>query len=264
MSPVAPPAPPASRGRIRAEIIVVLALSLGASAVFSVVDIIEMLTRGTALADQTATLNAPLNDRPAFDLVYQLLRILFGLAPVALVCFLVWKPEAPHLGDLGLSRGPSRRSWLTQVGGGFGLFALIGIPGIAFYLAMKAFGLNVTVVAAALDPHWWAVPVLVLAALRAALLEEFIVVGYLFARLRQLGWGPWAIIAASALLRGSYHLYQGFGGFLGNVAMGVVFGWAYQRWGRVLPLVVAHWLLDIASFVGYGWAAATWPELFAG
>ena len=33
----------------------------------------------------------------------------------------------------------------------------------------------------------------------------------------------------SAVLRGSYHLYQGFGGFVGNIVMGLVFGRVWQR-----------------------------------
>ena len=33
--------------------------------------------------------------------------------------------------------------------------------------------------------------------------------------------------------------------------MGLVFGWLYKRFGRVMPLVVAHTILDIVSFVGY-------------
>ena len=45
--------------------------------------------------------------------------------------------------------------------------------------------------------------------------------------------------------------------------MGVVFGWCYRRWGRVMPLVIAHTLLDIVAFVGYPLAAALWPGLFA-
>jgi membrane protease YdiL (CAAX protease family) len=55
----------------------------------------------------------------------------------------------------------------------------------------------------------------------------------------------------SAVLRGSYHLYQGFGGFIGNFFMGLLFGYLYQRWGRVMPLVMAHFLLDATIFVGY-------------
>ncbi len=242
-----------------------LALSFGASAVYAIVNIIERVTRDTALASQTATINRPLAERPVFDLVYQLLGVAFGLAPVALVVFLLWSSGRPHLARLGLGapRGDSRLWWLRETGGGFALALLIGAPGIAFYLFAKWIGINTTVVPTALDAYWWTVPVLVLQALRAALGEELIVVAYLFERLRRLGVGPVATIVSSALLRGSYHLYQGFGGFIGNVVMGLVFGWAYHRYGRSLPLIIAHWVLDIVSFAGYALAIALWPGLFA-
>jgi membrane protease YdiL (CAAX protease family) len=55
----------------------------------------------------------------------------------------------------------------------------------------------------------------------------------------------------SSVVRGSYHLYQGFGGFVGNLVMGLVFCRAYRRWGRVMPLVVAHGLIDTVTFVGW-------------
>ena len=121
---------------------------------------------------------------------------------------------------------------------------------------------NTTVVPAALDAHWWTVPVLVLLAFKAAVSEELIVVAYLFDRFKRLGLGVVGTSVASALLRGSYHLYQGFGGFIGNVAMGFVFAWVYQRYGRSLPLIIAHWILDIVSFVGYPLAVALWPGVF--
>lgn len=256
----------ATRTRLRWETGVVLALSFGTSGVYSIVSIVERVTRDQALAEQTATINRPLADRPAFDLVYQLLGFAFGLAPVALVVLLLWRQTRPHLALLGLG-APARSSagglwWLRESGWGIALAALIGIPGIGLYLLTKGLGLNATVVPTALDAYWWTVPVLVLRALQAALGEELIVVAYLFDRLKRLGVGAWGTILASALLRGSYHLYQGFGGFVGNVAMGVVFGWVYRRWGRSLPLIVAHWVLDIVSFVGYPLAAAWWPALF--
>jgi len=244
----------------------VLALSFGASGVYAIVTIIERLTRETALASQTATINRPLAERPLFDLIYQLLGFAFGLAPVALVVFLLWRERRPHLAALGLGRagdGTRRRWWPREVAGGFALAALIGIPGLGFYLFAKWIGINTTVVPTALDAFWWTVPVLVLQALKAALGEELIVVAYFFDRMRRLGVGPVTTIVSSALLRGSYHLYQGFGGFIGNVVMGLVFGWVYQRWGRSLPLIVAHWILDIVSFAGYPLALALWPALFA-
>lgn len=264
-APAHSPLPPFDRARLRWEIGIVLALSYGASGVYAIVAIVERLTRGTALAEQTATLNGSYSERPVFDLVYQLLAVGFGIAPVALVVLLLWRRSRPHLGDLGLSRPQGRGGlwWLRESAGGLGLAAAIGIPGLALYLGAKELGINATVVASDLDAYWWTVPVLVLSALRAALGEELIVVAYLFNRLRRLGVGPVATVVSSALLRGSYHLYQGFGGFVGNVAMGLVFGWAYHRWGRSLPLIAAHWVLDIVSFAGYPLAAALWPHLFA-
>lgn len=128
---------------------------------------------------------------------------------------------------------------------------MIGSSGIAFYLAARGLGFNLTVVPEALPDVWWKYPVLVLSALQNAILEEVIVVGYLLRRLGQLGWGAGAALVASSVLRGSYHLYQGIGGFIGNMVMGVVFVYLYRRWGRVGPLVVAHSLLDIGAFVGY-------------
>jgi membrane protease YdiL (CAAX protease family) len=249
------PAP--SRRRLWGEILIVLGLSLGASAVYSVVAIVNRLTQETALSQQTATLNAPLSPREVFDLIYQFLAIFFDLVPVALVGFLLWRAASPHLSRLGLDfRRVGRDS-----AAGLGLALVIGIPGIGLYLIGRAIGITVHVIPTALDTHWWTVPILLLSAARAGVTEEVIVIGYLFARLRDLGWGRWAIILSTALLRGTYHVYQGFGAFVGNLAMGVLFGWLYSRTGRVLPLVIAHFVIDAAIFVGYPWAAATFSWL---
>ncbi len=250
-------APRPSRGRLRAEILLVLGLSLGASAVYSVVSILDSVTRAKPLSSQTATLNGSLSNRPFFDLVYQFLAIFFDLVPVALVAFLLWNAARPHLSRLGVDFRRPVRSVLV----GLGLSLVIGIPGIGVYLGSRALGIGVTVDPSPIDSYWWTVPILVLSALRSALQEEIIVIGYLFARLRDLGWKTWPIILVAATLRGSYHLYQGFGAFAGNFAMGVLFGWLYSRYGRVLPLVIAHFVIDTAIFVGYPWAASVFPHL---
>lgn len=248
----------AGRRRLRWEVLIVLGLSLGASAVYSVVSISNRLTQETALSEQTATLNSSLSPRPVFDLIYQLLGIFFDLVPVALVGFLLWSGMRPHFGRLGIAFDRPARDAVA----GFGLALAVGLPGIALYLGGRAAGITVQVVPTALDAYWWTVPVLLLSALRAALTEEIIVVGYLFARLRDLGWGDGRIILGGAILRGTYHLYQGFGSFLGNVAMGLLFGWLYSRFGRTIPLVIAHFVIDAAIFVGYGWAVVAFPNLF--
>jgi len=233
--------------RRRTELLLVLGLSLGQSAIYSLVSLLAKLTRPGPLSDQTSALNVSRSPRPYFDLTYQLLDIFFALVVVGLAYHLITRdPGRPRL-VLGLDL---RRPWF-DLGGGAALAAVIGLPGLALYFGARALGLNTEVSASGLPHLWWAAPVLILSAVQNAVLEEVIVVGYLITRLRQLRWSIPAVIAASALLRGSYHLYQGFGGFVGNAVMGVVFAVVYLRWRRLGPLIVAHTLLDVVSFVGY-------------
>lgn len=253
---------PPSKSRIVWEICCVLLLSYGLSAAYSIVKIIDRLSQPTPLNQQTATINQPLANRETFDLLYQLLGVVSGLAPVALVLFLLWRDRAPHFARLGLTAPLGWRTIVRDTFLGFGLAAAIGIPGIGVYLAGRALNLGATVVPTALDTYWWTVPVLILWAIRAGLGEEIIVVGYLFHRLAQLGWKPWVIVVSAAILRGTYHLYQGPGAFAGNVAMGLVFGYFYLRTQRLAPLIAAHVMIDTAAFVGYPYAAMAWPGVF--
>ena len=233
--------------RIKLEVAIVLALSLGASAIYSLISIVARLTDETSLAQQTATINRQLSDRQWLDFSYQFFGIALGLAPVALVLYLLWEKKKSPFDLIGLNLNePGRDIWR-----GTWIAALIGIPGLGLYLVSRQLGLSAEVIPAAVGEYWWTVPMLLFAAVRASLLEEVIVVGYFFNRLSRLGFSIKSQVFISALLRGSYHLYQGFGGFIGNFFMGLLFGYLYQRWGRVMPLVIAHFLLDAAIFVGY-------------
>ncbi|MEU4264704.1 type II CAAX endopeptidase family protein [Streptomyces sp. NPDC025273] len=236
-----------SRRTLRSETLLVLAVSLGASGVSALISFVGSLTKPGGLKDQAATLNgsyAP--GRPWLDLSWQLFGIASALVPVALVAHLLIR-EGAGLRTLGFDR---TKPW-PDLGRGTLVAAGIGSAGLAFYLVARAGGFNLTVVPESLPEVWWKFPVLILSAVQNSVVEEVIVVGYLLRRLGQLGWTPMAALAASSVLRGSYHLYQGIGGFIGNVVMGVVFVLLYRRWGRVGPLVVAHALLDIGAFVGY-------------
>jgi uncharacterized protein len=250
--------PPLSRGRIVGEILLVLGVSLGASSIYAIINLIDFSTRKTSLSSQSVALNASQSDREIFDFIYQFLGIAFDLVPVALVVYILWQAASPHLARLGVD---FRKPWRDLVVGA-ALAIVIGTGGIGVYLGARALGWAVSISTDGIPGYWWAIPILLLSALRAALQEEFIVIGYLYARLRELGWGKWTIILSTAAFRGSYHLYQGYGGFVGNFIMGVIFGWIYSRYGRLLPFVVAHFLIDAATFVGYGWAKATFPGLF--
>src|SRR5690606_6720691 len=129
------------RGRLIAELVIVLGLSLGQSAVYSIVAIINRATREQPLSQQTATLNPTLDSREVFDLIYQLLDIAFGLMPVALVCWLLWSTARPHLGRLGLAFDRPAR----DAGWGALLALAIGAGGIVVYLGGRALGLTVAV-----------------------------------------------------------------------------------------------------------------------
>lgn len=240
------PENPASKRRLTAELLIVFGLSLGQSGVYAIVSLAEKLTRGP-LAGQTTTLNPVLNDRQYFDLTYQLLGIFFSLVPVVLVLFLLSGRGVSAFRRLGFTFEKPLRT----IGFGVGLAVVIGVGTLGVYAGGRALGMTTAIIPAALDAYWWTIPVLVLSAVRHAVLEEVIVVGYLFIRLRELGWSTPAIIITSSLIRGSYHLYQGFGPFIGNVLMGLLFAWFYTRVRRVMPLVIAHALIDITGFVGF-------------
>ncbi|NLP82235.1 CPBP family intramembrane metalloprotease [Microbacterium sp. CFH 90308] len=250
---------PGERRRLTWEVCLVLAISVGQSAVYSLLSLLRRLLAPVPLGSQQTQVNPSRDALALWDIVYQLLSVFFDLALVALVVYLLWEPGQSALRRIGLD--------FTRFGGDLGrgilLTAVIGIPGLALYAAGRALGVTVAVVASPLDAAWWTVPLLMLAALRAGLTEEVIFIGYLFDRLRRFGWNWWAIILSTAALRGAYHAYQGIGAIVGNVAMGIVFGWCYKRWGRVMPLVIAHTILDIVAFVGYPVAAALWPAVFA-
>lgn len=229
------------------EIFVVFAVSLGASGLNALIELIGSLTAPQALRQQQALLVGSLAPgRPLLDLILQLAGVAEGLAPVALVFYLLARSgEGPS--DMGLDASQPGQ----DIGWGALLAAVIGGSGLALYLIAFHAGLSLTVVPENLPAVWWRIPVLILNAAQDGILEEVLVVGFLLRRLNQLGWTPWRAIVCSALLRGSYHLYQGFGGFIGNAVMGLIFGYLYRRWGRVTPLIIAHTLIDTVAFVGY-------------
>ena len=239
--------PPLTRRLLGWEIIVVFAVSLGASALFAVIQLVGSLTASKALHQQQALLVGSLAPgRPWLDLALQLADVVTSLAPVALVIYLLARDgERPSV--MGLDAAHPGQ----DAARGAALAALIGGAGLGLYLLAFHLGISLNVVPESLPAVWWRTPVLILDGFRNGIVEEILVIGYLLRRLDQLGWTPAKAITVSAVLRGSYHLYQGFGGFIGNAAMGVIFGVLYRRWGRVTPMIIAHSLIDSVAFVGY-------------
>jgi membrane protease YdiL (CAAX protease family) len=246
------------------EVLAVLGVSLGMSAIYSVLDYVraEVTVHG-GIANATATVIAGANTQYRWlDLLDDLAGILNGIVPPLLALLLLARdPGGPGFGigfawrrtrgaiGSGARRvaGRVRSDWLW----GLGFAALIGLPGLGLVYLAHVLGLNASLQVVDFPDVWYRVPYLLLSAFQNGLSEEIIVVGYLLTRLRQLGWSDGPALAGSALLRGTYHLYQGTGAFVGNAVMGLIFGFWFQRTRRVLPLVIAHSVIDAASFIGY-------------
>ena len=212
-----------------------LSLSVLASVAYAIVSLFQAPLRGAtvAAADQN----------PLF--ANQLIGFVFGLAPVALVLHLLAR-DGDGASAIGLTWDGRR-----DIVRGIGLFVVVAAAGLGIYLAAVELGLNRFVVPAPPPGHWWTWLAVVMTAAGAALLEEVVVLAYLITRLQQLRWSALAAVAASALLRASYHLYQGWGGFIGNLLMGALFGFLFVRWRRAWPFVICHFLLDAGAAAGW-------------
>jgi membrane protease YdiL (CAAX protease family) len=228
------------------EVFAVLALSLGASAVNALLSLIGSLLQTKALHSQAATLVGPAAPNPWLDLAYQIAFIAEALAPVLLVLYLLYRSgERPS--DIGLDASQPGK----DIARGAVLATVIGGAGLLLYIAAFHLGISLNIVPEDLPDIWWRIPVLLLSAAHDGLLEEIVILAYVLRRLDQIGWTPWKAILLSAVVRGSYHLYQGFGAFIGNMIMGLIFGVLYKRWGRCTPMIIAHTLIDAVTFVGY-------------
>ena len=225
------------------ELWLVVMLSLGASAIYSLLSLLRKLNSAEGLAGSTTTINRPLAQDPWLDLLSQLASISLSLVPILLALY--------FLRQDGISIGLKPR-WKDLVHA-IGLAAAIGIPGIGLYFLALELGLTSRVVPSSLGEHFWTIPILLLAALRAGLLEEIIAVGFVMKKLKLIS--PTAtvivIILISALFRASYHSYQGYSAFVGNFVMGLVFAYYFYKTSRVAPLVIAHTLMNSVAFVGY-------------
>ncbi|MFJ4656084.1 CPBP family intramembrane glutamic endopeptidase [Nocardia sp. NPDC088792] len=236
---------PERRG-IRFEIAVVLVVTFGLSGASAALSLLESALSPGGVGGQTVALNPSRAAQSTIDLFFQLLSVARLLGWAALGLYLLWRSGiAPHA--IGLVR---RLRWQADVLPGLVLAAVIGIPGLGLYLVAHALGVSVTIVPSSLE-HWWRLPVLVLSAWANAAAEEVLVVGYLITRLRALGWSENRSLLASALLRGSYHLYQGLGGGVGNLVMGLIFGRYWQHTNRLWPLLLAHAIIDSVAYIGY-------------
>ncbi|MET7769208.1 CPBP family intramembrane glutamic endopeptidase [Nocardia sp. NPDC005366] len=234
------------RFAIRIEIAIVLSITFGLSGLNAALSLIDSALAPGGVGGRTVALNASRSTQSLLDLLFQLLGVVRLAGWAALGLYLLWRSGiGPRL--IGLARIRFRKDVLP----GLALAAIIGLPGLGLYLLAHTMGVSVTIVPSSLGDHWWRLPALILSACANSVAEEVLVVAYLITRLRRLGWSENSSLLASSLLRGSYHLYQGLGGGLGNLVMGLIFGRYWQRTNRLWPLVLAHATIDAVAYIGY-------------
>ncbi len=142
------------RRRLAWEVWLVLAITVGRSALYSLISLtrstIEALSAGESLADRETQLNPPRDAAPLWDLLYQLLDIFFALAVVGLVVYLLWEPGSNALRRIGLDF----RRFGGDLGRGALLAAAIGMPGLGLYAIGRLLGVTLQVGASPLDAAW--------------------------------------------------------------------------------------------------------------
>ncbi|MCH7471710.1 CPBP family intramembrane metalloprotease [bacterium] len=185
--------------------------------------------------------------------------LFFGSILLALLYILCGE----RLSGLQLQQG----SWTVDLVRGLGLAGLLLGAQVAFNFIVSLFisaevPLANREIASALSGDAlllavWLGPVVWL---QAALIEEFSRV-FLLTRLWQVWPAPahkmYAVIA-SALLFGLGHIYQGPLGILGTALIGLLLAWHFLRYGRVLPLFIAHGVYNtvvLAMLVSWSGAA---------
>lgn len=247
---------PRQRRLIGLEVLVVLTVTTGLSALRSALSLVDALMAPVPLAQQQVAPNAPAARAELVDLALQLVRVLQLVGWGALGAYLLLRAGFA-LRSVGLDASRPGR----DAGGAVALAAVIGMPGLGLYLIARAAGVSADIAPTTLGGPWWELPLLIASAAANAWAEEVVEIGYLLTRLRQLGWSENRSALASALLRGCYHLYQGASGFIGNVVMGLVFARVWQRGNRLWILVGAHTLINVVAFVGYALLAGRLPWL---
>lgn len=232
------------RRRLSIEVALVLTITFGMSGVRAGLKLIDAALSPTPLNHQRTVLNDAASSLSWLDIALQL---------ASAATLMAWGGLALFLLGSSLSR-PRWRDWAW----GAGLAALIGIPGLALYVVSLQLGLTKEVIPATDAAK---VPLLLVWSAANAFAEETVVVMWLVTRLTQLRVPAWGAIAASAVLRGTYHLYQGFSAGLGNIVMGLVFAYFYHRTGKVWPLILAHFLIDAVAYLGYLFLDLSWLGL---
>jgi membrane protease YdiL (CAAX protease family) len=86
-------------------------------------------------------------------------------------------------------------------------------------------------------------------ALTAGICEEFLYRGFAIGAFLRAGLSVWEAVLISSFLFGLAHLYQGYGGALGTMLLGGLFGATRIGYHSLVPVVCWHSLVDLTAGV---------------
>ena len=148
---------PAERRLVGTEILVVLTVTLGLSALRSALSLLNALLQTVPLNEQQVALNAPAAPRRA----WWTWRSSSRRAAAGRVGGAGGVPAAARRVRVARPSGWTRTRPGRDALGAVGLAALIGIPGLGLYLVAHALGVSVTIAPTTLSDTWWRMPVLI-------------------------------------------------------------------------------------------------------
>jgi len=84
-------------------------------------------------------------------------------------------------------------------------------------------------------------------AITAGLCEEFLYRGFAMAVLSRLGLQAWAVVLLSSILFGLAHSYQGRGGVIVTLLMGLALGASRIAYDSLVPAILWHTAIDVVA-----------------
>ena len=84
-------------------------------------------------------------------------------------------------------------------------------------------------------------------AITAGLCEEFLYRGFAMAVFMRVGFQPWAVVLVSSVLFGLAHSYQGRGGVVMTLLIGILLGSSRLAYGSLVPAIFWHSAVDVVA-----------------
>jgi membrane protease YdiL (CAAX protease family) len=84
-------------------------------------------------------------------------------------------------------------------------------------------------------------------AVTAGICEEFLYRGFAMAAFLRAGLPLWIVVVLSSICFGVAHLYQGRGGLVGTLLLGLFFGAARIAFGSLVPVMAWHISVDVVA-----------------